>query len=161
QSGDPAFLPSAAAVLRRQGGPAPPDCPMVLRDALEQQLDFAPGTQYAYSNVGYCLLGRIVEHVSGMALSDFVRTRIFRRAGAQRVQWWRTRSAAPQEGTYYDYPGAALVAAMPGVGEGLVAQPYGAFALETMEAYGSLIGSPVEYLKFLLALDGRRGPALL
>ena len=69
--------------------------------------------------------------------------------------------AAPQEVTYYDYPGASRVAAMPGIGNGLVAQPYGACALETMDAYGSLIGSPVEYLKFLLALDGRRGTALL
>jgi CubicO group peptidase (beta-lactamase class C family) len=161
KSGDPPFLPYAAAVLRRQGGPAPPDCPMILRDALEQRLEFAPGTQHAYSNVGYCILGRIVERVSGMAFSDFVRTRIFARAGAQRLQWGRTRRAAPQEVTYYDYPSASRVAAMPGIGKGLVAQPYGAFALETMDAYGSLIGSPIEYLKFLLALDGRRGTALL
>jgi CubicO group peptidase (beta-lactamase class C family) len=91
QSGDPPCLPYAAAVLRRQGGPAPPDCPMILRDALEQRLDFAPGTQHAYSNVGSCLLGRIVARVSGMAFSDFVRKRICARAGAQRLQWGRTR----------------------------------------------------------------------
>jgi hypothetical protein len=30
-----------------------------------------------------------------------------------------------------------------------------------MDAYGGWIGAPVDYLRFLLAIDGRRGPALL
>ena len=28
-------------------------------------LDFNPGTAYAYSNFGYCVLGRVIEAVSG------------------------------------------------------------------------------------------------
>lgn len=39
----------------------------------ERSLTFSPGTQYAYSNFGYSLLGRIIEKVSGMAYEDYVK----------------------------------------------------------------------------------------
>ena len=50
---------------------------------------------------------------------------------------------------------------MPGLGLTLAPQPYGAFAVETMDSYGGWIGSPIDYLRFTLAIDGRRGSALL
>ena len=40
-------------------------------------LKFAPGTHYAYSNTGYCLLALVVEHVTGQHFADVLRTRIF------------------------------------------------------------------------------------
>lgn len=40
--------------------------------AMATPLDFAPGTAYGYSNVGYSLLGLIVEHVSGMAYERYL-----------------------------------------------------------------------------------------
>jgi CubicO group peptidase (beta-lactamase class C family) len=40
-------------------------------------LDFAPGARYSYSNSAYCLLGLLIERLSGMTYADFVRTRIF------------------------------------------------------------------------------------
>jgi len=50
---------------------------------------------------------------------------------------------------------------MPGLGLKIAPQPYGAFAVETMDSYGGWIGAPIDYLRFVLAIDGRRGPALL
>jgi CubicO group peptidase (beta-lactamase class C family) len=43
----------------------------------EKQLDFSPGTKWAYSNTGYILLGMIVEKVSGQSYADFLKSNIF------------------------------------------------------------------------------------
>src|SRR5207237_8968012 len=73
----------------------------------------------------------------------------------------RTLQLAEGEVAYYDYRGATEVRAMPGLGLKLAPQPYGAFAVETMDSYGGWIGAPVDYLRFILAIDARRGVALL
>jgi len=43
---------------------------------LGQPLDFAPGTRYAYSNFGYCVLGRIIEKITGQTYEAFVKKTI-------------------------------------------------------------------------------------
>lgn len=48
----------------------------VLRD--HPRLSFEPGTRYAYSNIGYWLLGKVVEHASGVSFCSFVAERILR-----------------------------------------------------------------------------------
>jgi CubicO group peptidase (beta-lactamase class C family) len=43
-----------------------------------QPLDFQPGSEFAYSNVGYIALGMVVEKVSGKGLCEFLAQEIFR-----------------------------------------------------------------------------------
>jgi CubicO group peptidase (beta-lactamase class C family) len=45
------------------------------------RLEFEPGTQKRYSNVGYVLLGGIVESASGLTYEDYVRKHVFAPAG--------------------------------------------------------------------------------
>jgi N-acyl-D-amino-acid deacylase len=161
RSGDVVFLPGAADAAKRQGGPLPPDCPTILRDTLERKLDFTPGERFAYSNIGYCILGRVVERVAGMPYEVYARERVLAPAGAARMKVGRTLEAAEGEVTYYDYRGAKGAKATPGFGLRLAPRPYGTFAMETMDSYGGWIGAPVDYLRFILAIDGRRGAALL
>ena len=161
RAGDAVFLPGAADAARRQRGPLPPDCPTILRDTLERKLDFTPGERVAYSNVGYCILGRVIERVAGMPYEIYARERVLAPAGATRMKVGRTLEAAEGEVTYYDHRGAKDARAMPGLGLTLSPRPYGSFVVEKMDAYGGWIGAPVDYLRFLLAIDGRRGQALL
>ena len=43
---------------------------------LQKGLNFIPGTQYRYSNVGCLYLGEIIEQLSGMSYEDYVKTAI-------------------------------------------------------------------------------------
>jgi len=161
RSGDVVFLPGAAEAAQRQGGPLPPDCPTIMRDTLERKLDFTAGERFAYSNIGYCILGRVVERVTGVTYETHVRQHVLGPVGATRMKIGHTLRPADGEVTYYDYRGAKDVKAMPGLGLKIAPQPYGAFAIETMDSYGGWIGAPVDYLRFILGIDGRRGVALL
>jgi len=51
----------------------------VLRD--HPRLSFKPGGKYAYSNIGYWLLGKIVEHSSGETFSSYVANQILQPLG--------------------------------------------------------------------------------
>jgi D-alanyl-D-alanine carboxypeptidase len=45
------------------------------------ELESAPGEHYAYSNLGYWLLGRVIEAASGRPYCDFVRMELFEPLG--------------------------------------------------------------------------------
>jgi CubicO group peptidase (beta-lactamase class C family) len=47
----------------------------------QNELNFAPGTDYLYSNSGYWLLGQIVQRVTGKRLSAYAEEKIFRPLG--------------------------------------------------------------------------------
>lgn len=50
----------------------------------QRELNFEPGAEHLYSNMGYSVAADLVEHVSGMPFSEFVRTRIFEPLGMDR-----------------------------------------------------------------------------
>lgn len=52
-----------------------PWCPTNIEYLAQETLDFEPNTQYQYSNVGYCLLGAIVEKVSNTSFRQAVEQR--------------------------------------------------------------------------------------
>jgi hypothetical protein len=55
------------------------DAPQAL--ARTKSFHFAPGTEYSYSNVNFHVLGRILENVAGMSLSQILASRVFIPAG--------------------------------------------------------------------------------
>jgi CubicO group peptidase (beta-lactamase class C family) len=59
----------------------------------EQQV-FAPGRRHHYSNLGYALLGRLVEQLSGARWWDVVSERIARPLGLEHTSFERPRDAA-------------------------------------------------------------------
>jgi len=54
----------------------------------DKPLAFAPGTQQAYSNGGFIVLGLIIERVSGMSYYDFIQQHIFGPAGMTESGWF-------------------------------------------------------------------------
>lgn len=68
-----------------------PWCPLQLEKLSHIVLDHEPGSRYAYSNLGYCLLGAVIEHIEGKTLSEVFKARIFKPASvvslAPAKQW--------------------------------------------------------------------------
>lgn len=63
--------------------------------AATPELDHAPGTVYAYSNVGYICLATIIERISASTLDSFARARIFKPLGMTRSTFWTGPSPTP------------------------------------------------------------------
>jgi CubicO group peptidase (beta-lactamase class C family) len=64
-------------------------------------LEFAPGTQYNYSNTGYVLLGHIIEKLSGMSYATFIRTRIFDTLGMTQSYYGSNDAVIPRRARGY------------------------------------------------------------
>lgn len=64
-------------------------------------LDFAPGDKFSYSNSNYCILGWIVEKVSGLSLAEFARTRIFVPTGMTHTSYFREEDVIPNRANAY------------------------------------------------------------
>jgi CubicO group peptidase (beta-lactamase class C family) len=56
-----------------------------LERAAKKPADFAPGTQFRYSNLGYRLLAMLVPRATGKSLGAFLETELFRPAGMTRT----------------------------------------------------------------------------
>ncbi|MFN2601858.1 MAG: serine hydrolase domain-containing protein [Gemmatimonadaceae bacterium] len=54
-----------------------------IRHALDAPLRFPPGNGRAYSNVGYSLLGAIIEQISGKSYDEYLRDEILKPAGLE------------------------------------------------------------------------------
>ena len=68
----------------------------------EQELEFAPGEDFAYSNVNYTLLSYVVEQVSGENYEDFISRNIFEPLGMIHSDFMNEVDTNPQWGMTYD-----------------------------------------------------------
>lgn len=59
----------------------PIDREAFIRRAMGQELHFEPGSDYAYSNAGFSLLGAVIEQRTGMSWEEYVRERLLLPAG--------------------------------------------------------------------------------
>lgn len=150
KSFDPMFRSVKWAEMCRCGPPAMPND--IIRAMHSQSLDFDPGSRYAYSNYGYCLLGRVIEKVSGQGYQDFVDVHIKRPLGITSMQLGKTRRDDRQvdEVCYY-HPDDAISVFASDLGE-KVASPYGAWCLEAMDAHGGWIATAEDLIRFIDAI---------
>lgn len=160
KSYDPMFRPELIA--NAVGTPPPAGPEAVIRYMLGQPLDFDPGSQYAYSNFGYCVLGRVIEKASGLKYEDYVRKHVLAPAGITTMRIGATleKNRLPGEVRYYsptDRRGLSVFPSLPGE----VPVCYGTFHLEAMDAHGAWVASAVDLAKFAAALDDpERSPLL-
>jgi N-acyl-D-amino-acid deacylase len=159
KSGDPMFRP--AAVAKAVGVEAPAGPLAVTRHALGLPLDFDPGTKFAYSNVGYCILGRLVEHHAGQPYEQYVREHVLAPLGITGMYCGRSlpRDRPAAESRYHE-PDAGEKRSVVGPA-GKVPWPDGGFYLEAMDAHGGWVSSAAELVRFADAFnDAEKCPIL-
>jgi D-alanyl-D-alanine carboxypeptidase len=103
-------------------------------------LDNTPGDRYAYSNFGYCILGRVIEKVTGKTYEEYVRSGILAPLGITRMQIGGNTEAERKtdEVKYYGQSNQ---------------NPY-AYNIARMDAHGGWIATAKDLMKFAVAVDG-------
>jgi N-acyl-D-amino-acid deacylase len=151
----------AVRFAKELGVPSPAGPDEVIRCMLGQPLDFAPGERYAYSNFGYCLLGRVIERLTDQTYDQYVQTHILAPVGItdMRIGASLPSGRAANEVRYYD--GSAGESVFEDHLGQLCAWPYGGWNLEAMDSHGAWIASAVDLARLAVALDDREHCALL
>ena len=132
-----------------------PNTHEIVKYQLLQKLDAPPGTEFHYSNVGYCLLGRIIEAVTKSSCEEFVRQRILIPGGMTRTRLGRT--TLEHRGTHEVFyttrnrrrvPLVFDLIAPPADGIRFVEQPWGQWDLEVMDAHGGWVSTAGDLVRF-------------
>lgn len=143
---DPMFR--SVEIAKALGKPSPALQRDIIQHMLGRRLDFAPGSKTAYSNFGYCLLGRVIEKASGKSYGDYVREQVMAPIGVKNVFVGRSLPGDRHPGEpVYLHPGLVRNVFDP-AGE-KVRDPDGGFCLEAMDAHGGLIMSAPDLVRFL------------
>jgi CubicO group peptidase (beta-lactamase class C family) len=155
KSFDAMFIPKQAA--EGVGAPSPAEALTVIRYMQGVPLDFDPGTKYAYSNLGYAILGRLIERRAGKPYGVVVEQEVLRPAGISRMRLGRTLKEfrAADEVSYYNCDETDEPRSVFAYGERRVQWPDGGFYLEAMDAHGGWIASAIDLVRFGCAVDAR------
>lgn len=145
KSGDP--INWAPQISRKLGLQTYPSSEQFIAFMLGMPLDFEPGTREVYSNVGYIMLGKIIEKVTGQGYEAFVRKAVFEPMSI------RTARVHKGQKNYFENESGRFVP-----GTGAIIPP---LQLPMLEAAGGWSISTVDLVKMLTSLDGSRGKMFL
>lgn len=108
-------------------------------------LDQPPGQHYAYSNFGYCVLGRVIEKITGQNYANYVRGSVLKRCGITDMTIAGNTLAERHQGEvrYYDQQDAR--------------EPY-AMDIARMDSHGGWIARPLDLVQFLMHVSGSVTP---
>ncbi len=138
---------------KQVGIDAPAGPSAVIQAMISQRLDFDPGERFAYSNFGYCLLGRVIEKLTGQPYEAYVKQHVLAPIGVTTMKIGATRLAdrADHEVRYYQ-PGTGSSVFQEDLGQS-VAWPYGAWYLEAMDSHGGWLATAEDLGRFAAAFD--------
>jgi N-acyl-D-amino-acid deacylase len=118
------------------------------------KLDFNPGERYAYSNFGYCLLGRLIEQASEQRYEAYVGEHVFAPLGIERPRLGKTHAdREPDENEVHYYSPDVQPSVFAEDAGKLVPSAYGGWNLEAMDSHGGWIASAVDLVRFAAAFD--------
>ena len=148
---DPIVAPLHVTQVLGESNPATEE--MLITFLLERGLDFDPGTAYSYSNMGYLILGEIIEEVSGLSYEDYVKQNILHPLGIFDMHLGKNLLADKME-RELEYIGEGYTN-LSIYGDGnYVPWEYGGFNLEAFDAHGGWVATARDMVRLLVAIDG-------
>ena len=111
--------------------------------AISQPLDFEPGTDVSYSDVGYVLLGFVINRVAGGFYGDFLQQRIFKPLSMKRSRIISDADIVPGRASGYELRDDGSLRNQTPVSPAL-----------NRTADGSLYSTVIDLMKWDRALDG-------
>lgn len=151
--GDPVF--NSLYVARKQKIAPPANIKHVIEYALSHKLSHTPGKKYKYSNLGYCVLGEVIEQVTGMEYEDYVQFAVLHPLGIYDMHIGKSyeEDLFVNEVRYYEMENASKIWAFDG-SKKLVPIVYGGNNVSLLGAAGGWVASAPELAKLLVAIDG-------
>jgi CubicO group peptidase (beta-lactamase class C family) len=133
----------------------PLSTPDYVRFALNKNLHFTPGSGRSYSNLGYAILGMVVEKASGMSYGDYCQKAIFEPLGIYDFALGGNllSQRLVNEVRYYEHDAAIPKISVYGTEE-IVPASYGGNDIESLGGAGSWVATAPDLMRFMLAIDG-------
>lgn len=152
--GDQMFMPHYIA--RYMNAKLPISEETIIRFALKKGLHFAPGTAISYSNLGYCILGKVIEQLSGMPYEQYVSTAVLEPLGIYSMHITSNKFAQKKvrEVKHYDAPGSKTRLSIYN-STTYAPKTYEGTDFETLGAAGGWSASASDLMRLLAAVDGR------
>lgn len=125
-----------------------PVCPNSIETMNKIKLSFTPGTQTSYSNLGYCLLGAVVEQVSGQPYQEYLQTHY----DIQNTDIQFISSQRLDDEISYNYTETGLTG---------ISDIYTAFNYEDLYSVAGLSGNAVALAQQSKAMSAKRQPNIL
>jgi CubicO group peptidase (beta-lactamase class C family) len=120
-------------------------------------LDHVPGQVWAYSNFGFCLLGQIIERVSGQTYADYVRDNVLIPCGIRNmhIAGNSLSDSRSDEVMYYSQPYSIKFKVAGQVVEFAKTEddPY-TIPVARMDSHGGWLASAIDLVRFAVHVDG-------
>lgn len=150
--GDPMF--NMDVMANTLNLPLPLKMDDMVRYAAQCKLKFKPGSSSSYSNLGYLVLSKVIEKVSGEEYEQYVKRVILDPIGCYDMYLGENQKIDRKhnEVCYYEVHDAEPVEAFDGSGL-MVTKSNGGNDIKGLYGAGGWIASPVELLKVISAID--------
>lgn len=160
-SGDSVFQPFRMGRLLGMEGPA--DRYETISAMLRKPLDFDPGKRFAYSNFGYSLLGRVIEHSTKSSYETAVRKQLLEPLGIDDADMHIGGSLlSERKDREAIYHSSEVGKALWGKGMGKLAYgPYGTWSQPDLDAFAGWVASAPALLRFSHVFDPAQETGLL
>ena len=154
RGGDPLFNTLTVKYrLKLDTVPSPDD---VIAFSIRGRLGFTPGSSSRYSNLGYLILSRVIEEITGESYESFVKREVLEPAGVFDMHLGKNfyENKLSNEVKYYEPDGQEPVPSFTD-GTTMCQRCYGGNNIEGLMGAGGWIASPSELLLLAASLDGR------